>query len=198
MATPAAGLVAEIHSRTTWNPLATTPRQKRRACPPLDWAALSEGFSVGCLRIAALFVGGVSGADRPRFRLGFIAAGRPLLHGQPVWEANTSGPRARQTSTGSHTVRSAGEIDPERSERVVGGGARSAETAVCRLAHEDYEHRPTPAAAGAVALNRFFRKPSENVASGRLAVAAGAQHPQCTFTCMRIASTTGRRQPAAQ
>ena len=31
LATPAGGSVAEIHSHTTWNHLATTPRQKRRA-----------------------------------------------------------------------------------------------------------------------------------------------------------------------
>jgi len=42
------------------------------------------------------------------------------------------------------------------------------------------------------------RKSLLGVASGRLAVAAGAQDPQCTRLYMRNPSTAGRRQAPAQ
>ena len=56
---------------------------------------------------------------------------------------------------------------------------------------EDSEHRGTP--PGARAPHRI-----ETVVSEWLAVAAGAQDPECTCWYMRIPSTAGRRQALAQ
>jgi len=42
-----------------------------------------------------------------------------------------------------------------------------------------------------------MRKSSRNVVSDSLAVAAGAQEPQCTSKYLRISSTAGRRQRVA-
>jgi len=84
-----------------------------------------------------------------------------------------------------------------RSERVPSGGRRSAETALYKSVHEDFEHRRTPLGARAVALRRL-QEASRSVASGWLSATAGAQEPQCTSQYMRIPSTRGCAQAHAQ
>ena len=46
-------------------------------------------------------------------------------------------------------------IPPERHERFVAGGRRSAATAVYALIHEDSEYRRTPATSRAIAMEGF-------------------------------------------
>ena len=61
--------------------------------------------------------------------------------------------------------------------------------------------RPSPASGGgrkAESGEPGIESAAESVASAWLAVAAGAQEPQCTQLYMRIPSTAGRRQARAQ